>query len=148
MHCYIAVLAYQTAHSVSLRADDNGRRSCQICLIHRDRAFRSCAEDPDALFLQLLHSGVDVGNPGHLHTLARRLILQLDMAGCAFPEHPLAEGTGSLHNCAVLQKRLALTSLEEAWAAALQGLCERVLAFTPRRYEKPRAKKWRKKLFL
>ena len=28
------------------------------------------------------------------------------MAGCAFPEHPLAEGTGSLHNCAVLQKRL------------------------------------------
>ena len=41
--------------------------------------------------------GVAVDGTGEVDTksLARRLILQLDMAGCAFPEHPLAEGTGS-----------------------------------------------------
>lgn len=85
-------------------------------------------------------AGVAVDGAGELDTkaLARRLIFQLSMAGCAFPERPLAEGTGSLHNWTVLQKRLGLPSREAAWAAALEALCLRVLDFSPQRYEKPR----------
>ena len=85
-------------------------------------------------------AGVAVDGAGELDTkaLARRLILRLDLAGCAFPERPLAEGTGSLHNWAVLQKRLGLPSREAAWSAALEELCRRVLDFEPPRYQKPR----------
>lgn len=85
-------------------------------------------------------AGVAAEGAGELDTkaLARKLILHLDLAGCSFPERPLAEGTGSLHNWIVLQKRLALASREEAWAAALEDLCNRTLTFTPKQYEKPR----------
>ena len=85
-------------------------------------------------------AGVAVDGAGELDTkaLARRLILCLDLAGCAFPERPLAEGTGSLRNWTVLQKRLALASPEEAWSAALEALCRRVLDFEPPCYERPR----------
>ena len=85
-------------------------------------------------------AGVAVDGAGELDTksLARRLILQLNLSGCAFPERPLAEGTGSLHNWAVLQKRLGLHTLEEAWSAALEGLCRRILEFAPLQYESPR----------
>ena len=85
-------------------------------------------------------AAVAVDGVGELDTkgLARTLILHLDLAGCAFPERPLAEGTGSLHNWIVSQKRLALASPEEAWAAALEDLCRRTLTFTPKQYDKPR----------
>ena len=85
-------------------------------------------------------AGLAVEGPGELDTkaLARRLIFQLSLAGCSFPERPLAEGTGSLHNWTVLQRRLGLASREEAWAAALDALCRRVLDFRTQRYEKPR----------
>ncbi len=85
-------------------------------------------------------AGVAVDGAGELDTkaLARQLIFHLSMAGCAFPERPLAEGTGSLHNWTVLQKRLGLPSREAAWAAALEALCLRVLDFKPQRYDQPR----------
>ena len=85
-------------------------------------------------------AGIAVDGTGEIDTkaLARKLVLHLNMAGCAFPERPLTEGTGSLHNWAALQKRLALPSPEEAWETALDGLCRRVTAFEPQRYEKPR----------
>jgi multimeric flavodoxin WrbA len=85
-------------------------------------------------------AGLAVEGTGELDTkaLARRLVFQLSLAGCSFPERPLAEGTGSLHNWTVLQRRLGLDSREAAWAAALEGLCRRVLDFTTQRYERPR----------
>ena len=85
-------------------------------------------------------AGVAVDGAGELDTkaLARRLIFHLSLAGCSLPERPLAEGTGSLHNWIVLQRRLGLPSLEAAWSTALEALCRRVLDFTPQRYERPR----------
>ena len=47
---------------------------------------------------------------------ARELIFALDMAGCAFPERPLAEATGSMRNLRVTQRTHALNDPEEALA--------------------------------
>lgn len=98
--------------------------------------FIRCSQDR---FLNCV-AGVALEGAGELDTkdLGRRLIFHLNRAGCAFPERPLEEGTGSLHNLAALKKRLGLADLEEAWTAALDGLCLRVQAFSPQRYEKPR----------
>ena len=50
---------------------------------------------------------------------ARELIFALDMAGCAFPERPLAEATGSMRNLRVTQRTHALNDPEEALALSV-----------------------------
>ena len=70
--------------------------------------------------------------------LARELIFQLNRRGCAFPERPLVEATGSLRNLRVLQKRLGLAEPEAALEAAARALVQRLLSFDPPRFARPR----------
>lgn len=70
--------------------------------------------------------------------LGRRLIFTLDLAGCGFPEGPLAEATGSMRNLAVTRRNQGLASLEEAWVFAARDLVRRLTDFTAPRFEKPR----------
>ena len=69
---------------------------------------------------------------------ARELVFALDMAGCAFPERPLVEATGSMRNLRVTQRTHALNSPEEALTFSVEGLLDRLLSFAPPRYEAPR----------
>ena len=73
-------------------------------------------------------AGVIVVGETELDTkaLGRELIFHLDRAGCAFPERPLVEATGSLRNLRITQKNLGLSSPEEALLAAAQALVERM----------------------
>ena len=84
--------------------------------------------------------GVAVDGTGEVDTksLARRLILQLDMAGCAFPERPLVEATGSMRNLRITKKRLGLSEPEDALLAAAEALLERMRRHVPPRFEAPR----------
>ena len=69
---------------------------------------------------------------------ARELIFALDMAGCAFPERPLAEATGSMRNLRVTQRTHALNDPEEALAFSVESLADRLLSFAPPRFAAPR----------
>lgn len=69
---------------------------------------------------------------------ARELIFALDTAGCAFPERPLVEATGSMRNLRVTQRTHALSSPEDALAFAVESLLDRLLSFAPPRYAAPR----------
>lgn len=69
---------------------------------------------------------------------ARELIFALAMAGCAFPERPLVEATGSMRNLRVIQRTHALTRPEDALAFSVESLAERLLSFSLPRYEAPR----------
>lgn len=82
--------------------------------------------------------GVLVDGPGDLYTKAvgRELVLAANMAGCAFPGRPLAEGTGDLRNFTV-QAKNAGCSLEEAYRLAAADLARRVLDFSPPRRSRP-----------
>lgn len=82
--------------------------------------------------------GVLVDGPGDLYTKAvgRELVLAANMAGCAFPGRPLAEGTGDLRNFTV-QAKNAGCSLEEAYRLAAADLTRRVLDFSPPRHSRP-----------
>ena len=70
--------------------------------------------------------------------LGRELIFHLDRAGCAFPERPLVEATGSMRNLRITQKNLGLASPEEALMAAARALVERMRCFSPPKFEAPR----------
>ena len=70
--------------------------------------------------------------------LARQLIFALDTAGCAFPERPLLEATGSMRNLRTIRRTQGLGSYEEALAFAALGLAERLLSYEPTYYESPR----------
>ena len=69
---------------------------------------------------------------------ARELIFALDMAGCAFPERPLVEATGSMRNLRVTQRTHALSDPKEALAFSVESLVDRLLSFAPPRFEAPR----------
>ncbi len=68
----------------------------------------------------------------------RELIFALNLAGCAFPERPLVEATGSMRNLRVTMRTHALETLEDALAFSVEGLIERLLNFAPVRYPNPR----------
>ncbi len=70
--------------------------------------------------------------------IGRELIFRLDLAGASFPERPLVEGTGSLKNHRVNRKRLGLGSLEDAYFASVSLLLQRLLAYVPPRFARPR----------
>ena len=69
---------------------------------------------------------------------ARELIFALDMAGCAFPERPFVEATGSMRNLRITMRTHSTGSLEEALVFSVRSLEERLLAFAPKRHENPR----------
>ena len=69
---------------------------------------------------------------------ARELIFALSMAGCAFPERPLVEATGSMRNLRVTQRTHSLQTSEEALAFSVESLVDRLLSFAPPRFEAPR----------
>lgn len=84
-------------------------------------------------------AGVVVDGGGELYTKgpARTLVLAANLAGCLFPGKPLVEGTGSLYNQHILAKNLGLT-WEETYAYRIQELAQRVLAFAPPTFARPR----------
>lgn len=69
---------------------------------------------------------------------ARELIFALDTAGCAFPEKPLVEATGSMKNLRVIMRTQALAAPTDALAFSVGGLLDRLLSFAPVRYANPR----------
>lgn len=69
---------------------------------------------------------------------ARELIFALDLAGCAFPERPLVEATGSMRNLRVTMQTHSLHSPEEALLFSAEGLIDRLLSYEIRRYQNPR----------
>lgn len=85
-------------------------------------------------------AGVIVIGETELDTKAvgRELIFHLSRSGCAFPERPLVEATGSMRNLRITQKNLGLSSPEEALLAAARALLERLRGFAPPRTEAPR----------
>ena len=85
-------------------------------------------------------AGVLVIGETELDTKAagRELIFHLNRRGCAFPERPLVEATGSIHNLEVLRRKLGLASREEALLAAARGLLDRLSSFSPPTFAKPR----------
>ncbi len=108
---------------------------------------------PDEAFVRLLR---DLrGHPGRLEgcvaaviadgcgeqdtkDMARGLIFAADLAGCSFPERPLVEATGSLHNLRVTRKANDLPTLEDAYRFAVRGLLERLTCFVPPKKDRPR----------
>lgn len=70
--------------------------------------------------------------------VGRELIFHLNRAGCAFPERPLVEATGSMRNLRITQKNLGLSDPEDALLAAAQALLERMRSFAPPRFDTPR----------
>ena len=70
--------------------------------------------------------------------VGRELIFHLNRAGCAFPERPLVEATGSMRNLRITQKNLGLSDPEDALLAAAQSLLERLQSFSPPRFDAPR----------
>ena len=70
--------------------------------------------------------------------VGRELIFHLDRAGCAFPERPLVEATGSMRNLRIVQKNLELPTPEDALLAAAKSLLERLQSFSPPRFDAPR----------
>ena len=85
-------------------------------------------------------SGVVVSGDSELDTKAvgRRLIFTLNCAGCAFPERPLAEATGSMRNLRILQRHLGLTAPEDAFLAAAGSLLDRMQDFRQPQFRQPR----------
>ena len=80
-----------------------------------------------------------VDGRGELYTkeTARNLVLAANLAGCLFPGKPLVEGTGSLYNQHILARNLGL-SWEETYVHRIRELAQRVLAFAPPTFSKPR----------
>ena len=70
--------------------------------------------------------------------VGRELIFHLNRAGCAFPERPLVEATGSMRNLRITQKNLGLSDPEDALLAAAKSLLERLQSFSPPRFDTPR----------
>ena len=116
-----------------LTVDELGPSEALARLLRRLRALPETALDGCL-------AGVIVLGRTELDTkdLGRRLIFTLNLAGCGFPEGPLAEATGSMRNLAVTRRNHGLSSLEEACVFAAQGLVDRLTGFVPRGYEKPR----------
>lgn len=83
--------------------------------------------------------GVVVDGTGDFYTkaAARELVLWANLAGCAFPGHPLVEATGSLGNFTV-QACNRGCSLAEAYCLAVGELAERVQTFAPLRHRRPK----------
>ena len=85
-------------------------------------------------------AGVIVVGETELDTKAvgRELIFHLAQAGCAFPERPMVEATGSMRNLRITQKNLGLPSPEDALLAAAQALLKRMQTHVPPRFDAPR----------
>lgn len=84
-------------------------------------------------------AGIVVDGVDELYTksAAQELALAANMAGCAFPGKPLVEGTGSLYNQHILARRMDL-SWEETYFTRARQLVDRLLAFEPLRFDKPK----------
>ena len=112
--------------------DELGQDACFTGLI---RSIRSLGKGLSGCLAGVIVVGVtelDTKDAG------RRLIFHLDRAGCAFPERPLVEATGSMRNLNILKKKLELDSLEEAFKTAAGALVGRMLDFISPRFENPR----------
>ncbi len=116
-----------------LTVDELGPGEACIRLLRRLRALPETA-------LSGCLAGVLVLGRTELDTkdLGRRLIFTLDLAGCGFPEGPLAEATGSMRNLTVTKRNQGFSTLEEACVFAAQGLIDRLSAFVAPRCEAPR----------
>ena len=79
-----------------------------------------------------------IDGEGELYTkqLARVLALSANGAGCFFPGKSLVDGTGSLSTLRIQAQRAGITR-QEAYPLAVKLLVDRLLAFSPRRVEKP-----------
>lgn len=84
-------------------------------------------------------AGIVVDGRGELYTkqAAQTLVMAANLAGCAFLGKPLVEGTGSLYNQHILAKRLGV-SWEATYFRRVRELAQRVLAFTPPTFARPR----------
>ena len=112
--------------------DELGMGEDFLRILRRIRAMENGLEGYAAGVILLGSTELDTKNT------ARELIFTLAMAGCAFPERPLVEATGSMRNLRVIQKTHALDSLTDALAFSVEGLADRLLSFSPARYERPR----------
>ncbi len=114
--------------AVSVDAYGPDREYTDLCRRLRAGDYRGCL------------AGVIVVGETELDTKAvgRELIFWLNRAGCAFPERPLVEATGSMRNLRITQKRLGLSEPEDALFAAAEALLDRMRRHVPPRFEAPR----------
>ena len=112
--------------------DDLGVCEAFVRLIRRIRALGDGLRGCCAGVVLLGATELDTKNA------ARELIFALSMAGCAFPERPLVEATGSMRNLRVIQRTHDLAAPQAALAFSVEGLTDRLLFFAPPRYENPR----------
>lgn len=112
--------------------DENGADEDFIRLIRGVRALKGGLFGHTAGVIMLGSTELDTKE------LARQLIFTLDMAGCAFPEKPLVEATGSMRNLAVTMRTQKLLSLGDALDFSVSGLTRRLLSYEPVRYDNPR----------
>ncbi|OQB25400.1 MAG: NADPH-dependent FMN reductase [Firmicutes bacterium ADurb.Bin182] len=83
--------------------------------------------------------GIIIDGTSELYTkeLGRKLIYAANEAGCFFPGKPLAEATGSLLNYNILSQNLNTDNLS-AYKHAARALAERIAAFRPAKFKRPR----------
>ncbi|MDR0841440.1 MAG: NAD(P)H-dependent oxidoreductase [Christensenellaceae bacterium] len=106
--------------------------SAELCrlLLH----LRAQADALDGSVAALL---IDGESELYTKQLAQMLVLSANGAGCCFIGKPLVEGTGSLANLAI-HAGLRGGSLLNAYCETARGLVERLRAFQPPQYAKPR----------
>ncbi len=83
--------------------------------------------------------GVLVDGAGELYTksVGSELVFTANLAGCAFPGRPLVEGTGSLDNFIILSRTME-TDRFGAYLQSARELVERMRAFAPPRFQRPK----------
>ena len=101
------------------------------------RLLRWLRQNPNAL--SGCAAGLVVDGGGELYTkqAAQALVMAANLAGCAFPGKPLVEGTGSLYNQHILADRMGL-SWEETYHRRVRELAQRLTAFTPPKFRRPK----------
>ena len=103
-----------------------------FCRLLRDlRSHGRCLDGAAAVVL--------MDGEGELYTkqAAHMLVHAANEAGCMFPGKPLVEGTGSLRNLDIQCRRRGLER-PEAYRVLARDLVERLLAFQPPRFSRPR----------
>lgn len=115
----------------ALAVDDFGMNQETLSLVRCLRQNKFCLKGAKAAII--------ADGDGELYTkqAGQALVLAASMAGCTFPGKPLLEGTGSLYNQRVMSERLGL-SLEDTYFARARELVERLIAFVPPRFHRPK----------
>lgn len=115
----------------ALSVDGGGMDAPTLALLRRLRL------EPDTMAGSI--GAVLLDGSGELYTkqLAQALVLAANSAGCTFPGKPLVEGTGSLYNQHILAQQRGL-SWEQTYFVRAAELAQRLAAFTPPRFRRPR----------